>query len=199
MNIYWREIRANALSLLWWSLGLIFTVGAGMAKYAGFVSAGESINTFFNNLPPMVQAMAGSRHFDLSKASGFYGVMFMYIALLAAIHATMLGATILAKEERDHTSEFLFVKPVSRSKIITDKLLAAFTLIVVYNLIAYGSSLLFLNAFGQGEDASVYVRTLMAGLFIIQLLFLAFGAASSAVVRKPAAAAGLASAIMLGT
>ena len=56
---------------------------------------------------------------------------------MATIHAAMLGATIIAKEERDKTSEFLFAKPVLRSTIITAKLLAAFVNIVVFNLITF--------------------------------------------------------------
>ena len=35
---------------------------------------------------------------------------FFILLLMATIHAAMLGATIIAKEERDKTSEFLFVK-----------------------------------------------------------------------------------------
>jgi len=199
MNIYWHEIKANSLALLWWVIGMLGLIGASMVKYAGYVAAGESVNTLIANMPPMLQALTGAGRFDLSKASGFYGVMFLYIALLAGIHATVLGATILAKEERDHTTEFLYVKPVSRSTIITSKLLAALTMVIVFNLVTFMTSTYFVNAFGQGEDASVFIRTLMAALFVIQLLFLAFGTATSALMRKPAAAAGLASAVMLGT
>ena len=47
---------------------------------------------------------------DVSKISGYYSILFVYILLMATIHAAMLGADIIAKEERDKTSEFLFVK-----------------------------------------------------------------------------------------
>ena len=55
---------------------------------------------------------------------------------MATIHAAMLGATIIAKEERDKTAEFLFVKPVSRSKIISFKLLVALVNIVILTIVA---------------------------------------------------------------
>ena len=70
---------------------------------------------FQNRCGPLL----GFSDLDLSKVSGYYGMLFIYLLLMATIHAAMLGATIIAKEERDKTSEFLFVKPVSRSKVIT--------------------------------------------------------------------------------
>jgi ABC-2 type transport system permease protein len=199
MNIYWREIRANLKSLLLWGVGILFLVAAGMAKFSAYVAAGESVNALFAQMPQAVQAMAGSNHFDLSKASGFYGVIFLYLALMAAIHAAVLGANILAKEERDKTSEFLYVKPVSRNQVITAKLVAALTNLVVLNLITYGSSLVFVGYYSQGEDVTIYIRTLMAGMFIIQLLFLSLGSASAGLAKKPATAAGIATGVMLVT
>ena len=46
---------------------------------------------------------------------------------MATVHAAMLGADIISKEERDKTAEFLFVKPISRNKIIISKLLGSFS------------------------------------------------------------------------
>ncbi|MHB1356957.1 MAG: ABC transporter permease subunit [Anaerolineae bacterium] len=197
MNMYWHEMRANLKALLLWSAGMLLMIAAGMMKYSGFVAAGESVNALFAQMPQAVQAMAGLNQFDLSKASGFYGVLFLYLVLMAAIHAAMLGANILAKEERDKTSEFLYVKPVSRSQVISAKLLAALTDLILLNLITYGASLLFVGYYGQGEDVSVYIRTLMAGLFFIQLLFLSLGSASAGLAKKPAAAAGIATGVLL--
>lgn len=197
MNMYMHEMRANLKALLLWGIGILFMVAAGMVKYSAYVAAGESVNALFAQMPQAVQAMAGSNHFDLSKASGFYGVLFLYLALMAAIHAALLGANILAKEERDKTSEFLYVKPVSRSQVITAKLAAALTNLFLLNLITYGSSLLIVSYYSRGEDVSVYIRTLMAGLFFIQLLFLSLGSASAGLAKKPAAAAGIATGVML--
>lgn len=35
-----------------------------------------------------------------------------WYALVASAHAAILGATIMAKEKRDHSADFLFTKPV---------------------------------------------------------------------------------------
>ncbi|MFL6561849.1 MAG: ABC transporter permease subunit [Bacillus sp. (in: firmicutes)] len=69
--------------------------------------------------------------FMIHPISGYYSLLYIYLLLMATIHATMLGASIIAKEERGKKAEFLFVKPVSRNGIITAKLLVAFTNIVI--------------------------------------------------------------------
>jgi ABC-2 type transport system permease protein len=136
---------------------------------------------------------------DLSKVNGYYAMLFLYLLLMATIHAGMLGATIIAKEERDKTSEFLFVKPVSRSTIITAKLAAAFTNIVIFNLVTFLSSIVLIGKYSKGVAVNGDIALLMAGMFILQLLFLVIGSALAAVKRKPKTAASLATGILLLT
>jgi ABC-2 type transport system permease protein len=138
----------------------------------------------------------GMTGFDLTKASGFYGVLFLYIGVMAAIHAALLGAHLISKEERDRTSEFLYAKPVSRSSALTSKLLAGLTMIVIFNLATLASSFYFVDLFSNGESVSADILILMAGLFFIQLIFFALGAVVAGVVRKPKAAPSIATSIM---
>ena len=127
MNIYLRELKAHRLGLLFWCLGIVAMVSAGMAKYAAFAEAGQSLDAMLAGIPKAVQVVFGFSGFDLAKASGFYGVLFLYVAVMAAVHATLLGANLISKEKRDRTSEFLYAKPISRSRALTGKLLAGLT------------------------------------------------------------------------
>src|SRR5664279_2813934 len=136
MSVFFRELKSYRKGLLFWSIGIVFMIAAGMAKYATFKSTGQSITDLLASLPQAVQVVFGTTGFDLSKASGFYGVIFIYVALMATVHAVLIGNGIIAKEERDKTSEFLFVKPIARSKIITAKLCAGLLNIVLINIVA---------------------------------------------------------------
>jgi ABC-2 type transport system permease protein len=137
---------------------------------------------------------------DLSKISVYFGMLFLYLLLMATIHAAMLGAGILAKEERDKTSEFLFTKPVSRRMIITAKLLVAFVNVLVFNLVTLLSSVILVGQYNKaGEHVNGNIAVLMVGMFILQLLFMVIGSAIAAVKRKPKTAASLASGILLLT
>ena len=101
MNIFLREMKAYQKSLIIWSIGVIFLIGSGMAKFEGMASSGQSMNDILAAMPKSLQAIMGTGTLDISKVSGYFGVLYIYLLLMATIHAAMLGATIIAKEERD--------------------------------------------------------------------------------------------------
>lgn len=197
MNIFRRELKSHRWGLLFWSIGMIFMVVSGMAKFAAYEQAGQSATDLMAGLPRAVQVMFGLSGFDLAKASGFYGVLFLYIAVMGAVHAVLLGSGLISKEERDRTSEFLYAKPVSRSQTITSKLLAGLANLVVLNLITLVSSFYFVGYYGKGEDVSREILLLMAGLFLLQLIFFSLGALVAGMAHKPKVAPGRATSIML--
>jgi len=157
------------------------------------------MNDLMESMPRAMKAIFGVGTLDLSKASGFYGVLFLYLVLMATIHAAMMGANIISKEERDKTSEFLLVKPVSRTNIITSKLLATLANIIIFNLVTLGSSIVFVNLYGKGEKMTEDIIILMVGLFLLQLIFMSIGTAIAAINKKPAKAIGLSTGILMIT
>jgi len=200
MNVYWRELRANLRSVILWCVGIFLFVAASMGKYSAMAGTGQSGADLMAGLPTALQAIFGVGSLDFTKALGFFGMIFPYLLLMAAIHASMLGAGILSKEERDRTSEFLYVKPVTRSQIITAKLLAALSYVVVLNLVTWAGSLALVRHFAvAGEPVSIGIARLMAGMFFVQILFLSIGIAAAAVLRQPRASTGVATGVMLAT
>jgi ABC-2 type transport system permease protein len=146
-----------------------------------------------------MKVVLGFNSGDLSKASVYFGMLYLYLLLMATIHAAMLGAAIFAKEERDKTSEFLFAKPVSRTAIITAKLLAVFVNIVIFNLVTFISSVILVGQYNKGESVNGNIAVLMIGMFILQVLFMVIGSAIAAVKKKPKTAASLSAGILLIT
>jgi len=200
MNVFWREMKASRKSLIFWGIGIIFMVYSGMAKYEAFSSSDQSINDLMNDMPKSMKAVFGFGDVDLTTLSGYYSMLFLYILLMATIHAAMLGASIIAKEERDKTSEFLFVKPISRTTAIIAKLLAAFTNVVIFNLVTLGSLILVLGSFNKnGEDVNGDIALTMLGMFLLQVLFMTIGAALASIKKKPKTAASVATGILLLT
>lgn len=199
MNIFLKECKSHRKSLIFWCIGVFLMVASGMSKYEAYSSSGQSMNTMLADMPKSLAAVLGFNDLDVSKASGYYGLLFLYLLLMATIHAAMLGATIIAKEERDKTAEFLFVKPVSRNKIITAKLMAALVNLIIFNLVTYASSLVLMGKYSNGEDINGDITITMAGMFILQILFMVMGSALAAVKKKPKTAASQATAILLLT
>ncbi len=196
MNIFLRELKAHRWGLLFWSIGIVFMVGAGMAKYAAFETAGQSITDMLSQIPQGVQAVFGMTGFDLSTASGFYGMLYLYVVVMGTIHAALLGANLISKEERDRTSEFLYAKPISRSQAVTSKLLAGLVNVIALNLVTLVSSLYFVDYFSKEQAITEDILLLMAGMFFLQIIFFSIGALMAGVMRKSKAAASMATTVM---
>lgn len=199
MNIFIREIKAHRKSLVIWCVGVLFMIASGMGKYAGYSASGQSINELLAQMPKSLQAIMGVGSLDLSKASGYYGILFLYLALMAAIHASMLGVEIISKEERDKTSEFLMVKPISRNKIITSKLFAALFNIAIINITTLVGSIMMVGYYSKGEEVNEDIVIVMGGMFFLQLIFLMIGAAIAAVSGKAKVAAPVTTGILLSS
>lgn len=197
MNIFIREMKAHRNSLIFWSIGMFFMVIGGMAKYATFSTSGQSINDLMSSIPDTIKAILGFGNFDLSKASGFYGMLYVYLVVMATIHSSMLGANIISKEERDRTTEFLMVKPVSRARVVTYKLLAALVNVVVLNLATLVFSLSILGKYSNGEAINGEIVILMLGMFILQLIFLFIGTGIASMSKNPVIPASIATSILL--
>jgi ABC-2 type transport system permease protein len=199
MNIFFREMKANRKSLILWLAGLLFMVVGGMGKYGGASASGQSMNDLVQQMPRAMQAIIGVGSFDLSTVSGYYGMLFIFLVLMGTIHAAMLGANIISKEQRDRTSEFLFVKPLSRFKIITWKLAAAIANLVIFNIVTGVLSVTMVNYYNKSEAITGDIVKLMVGMFILQIMFMLIGTGIAAVSKNTNLAASAATGILLGT
>ena len=199
MNIFIREMKAHRKSLISWSIGMLFMIIGGMGKYTSYAGSGQSITDLIAKMPDTLKAILGFGTFDVSKASGFYGMLFLYLVIMVTIHASMLGANIISKEERDKTTEFLMVKPVSRTSIITSKLLAALANILILNIVTLVLSIVIVGKYSKGEAITGDIQVLMVGMFILQLLFLFIGTGIAAISKNPKTSASLATTVLLVT
>jgi len=170
-----------------------------MVKYDGFQKAGESANEMMDALPPAMKVVFGIGNLDLAAASGYYVVFFMYFAVICGIHAIMQGAVVLSKEERDKTADFLLVKPVKRSKVMTQKIIASLVSIVLLNVVTWIGSILVVDIYNSGPSINDLIAKLMISLFFLQILFFAIGLFFGVILRTTKKATGASTAFLLGT
>lgn len=174
MNIFLRELRANLKSLIIWSVIIILLIMIAVAKFSAF--AGDpSMLAMLDSIPePMMEAL-NMRAFNLTTLSGFYGIMFIYFGLMSAIAAAMWGSDIISKEERDKTVEFSLVLPVSRSRVITAKALAALVNCIAFVLITWVVSLVAVRSYNPDQAFYDFLALEMQAMLAIGLIFLAVG------------------------
>ncbi|SFS82323.1 ABC transporter permease subunit [Paenibacillus sp. 453mf] len=196
MNIFWRETKAYSKSLLFWSIGIVLLLVSGMNKFEGTAAGGE-LNQVIEGMPESLQALMGAGAYDLSKASGYYGMLMLYLFFAVTIHAVTLGANIIAKEEQDRTAEFLFTKPLSRNAIISAKILASLLQIFILNLVTWESSILIVGMYNNGEQVNDDIAVLMIGMLFLQIIFLLVGTTLASVSKRVKQAASTSSGILL--
>ncbi len=197
MNIYLKELRDYRRALIWWTLAIIAFIVSAMSKYQGYQKSGTSIKDLIDSMPAGLSAVLGFKGLDLQSPGGFFAMCVLYLGLMLGVHAVLLGSGIIAKEETDKTSEFLFTKPISRNRILVSKLLAAFTAIVILNLVTLVSSMVLMPAFYDGPSINGDILFLMPSVFFIQLWFLVIGVAFATAMHRPRRAGMFSAAILL--
>lgn len=198
MNIFFRELRANLKSLIIWCAIVALLIFMSIAKFSAFAGDPETIK-MLDSMPKAVLDALSMSGFNLTTLSGFYGVMFIYFALMAAIAAAMWGSDIISKEERDKTVEFSLVLPVSRSRVITAKALAALVNCIAFVLVTWAVSLALVRSHNPDQAFFDYLALQMQALFVIELIFLAIGLLLGCAMKRYKRSASVAVAIILTT
>jgi beta-exotoxin I transport system permease protein len=198
MNIFVRELKANLRSLIVWSIVVILFSMVGTAKFSAYYKNPEMLK-ILDDMPPAMLAAFNMKAFNLTTVSGFFGLMFTYSALMLGIAAAMWGSDIISKEERDRTVEFALTMPVTRSRVVTAKALAALANCIVLLLVTWGISLV--SAQPYQPDAAFYsfLSRLMLALFFIELIFLAIGILLGCAMKQYKRASAVAVGLLLGT
>lgn len=198
MNIFLRELKANLKSLLIWSAIIALLIMMAVSKFSAFAGDPEMLK-MLDSLPPAMLDAFSMRAFNLTTLIGFYGIMFVYFGLMGAIASAMWGTDIISKEERDKTIEFSLVLPVSRSRVITAKALAALVNSIAFVLITWGVSLAAVRSFKPDQAFFNYLALEMRAMFVIELIFLAIGLLLGCAMRHYKRSASTAVAVILAT
>jgi ABC-2 type transport system permease protein len=198
MNIFLRELKANLKSLLIWSVIIALLIMMAVTKFSAFAGDPEMLS-MLDSMPPALLDALSMRAFNLTTLSGFYGVMFIYFGLMAAIAAAMWGSDTISKEERDKTVEFSLVLPVSRSRVVTAKALAALVNCILFVLVTWGISLVAVRSYNPDQTFFDFLALEMQAMFLIELIFLAVGLLLGCAMKHYKRAGSTAVAIILTT
>lgn len=198
MNIFLREVKANLKSLLIWSVIVTLLIMIAVGKFSAFAGNPEML-AMLDSMPPAMLDAMNMRAFNLTTLSGFYGLLFLYFGLLGAIAAAMWGSDIISKEERDKTVEFSLVLPVSRSRVVTAKALAALVNCMAFVLITWAVSLVAARSYNPDQAFFDFLALEMRAMFAIELVFLAIGLLLGCAMKQYKRSASSAVAIILVT
>ncbi|MDT8719355.1 ABC transporter permease subunit [Clostridium sp. 19966] len=184
MNMFLHELKAMRKSAAIWAASLIALAVIFLSIYPSMANDAADYKKLLSNYPETVRAMLGINLDYITSILGFYSMSFSFILLCGAVQAMNLGVAILSKESRERTADFLLVKPVSRVSIVTAKLSAAFTSIVITNVVFYAAAYVIANIVKTSNYDSKRFFMINLTMFFIQLIFIALGVLVSVFFKK---------------
>ena len=196
MTILKHELRQGKLPFLIWTGSIGFLLAVCVFLFPEMKGEMDEVSEMFASMGSFTAAF-GMDRLNFGTLVGYYAIECGNIlGLGGAFYAALCAVGILSKEEKDRTAEFLLTHPVSRVRIITEKLLAVLLQIAAMNLILYALSLGSMAAVGE-EIPWKELNLLHLAYFLLQveLAGLCFGI--SAFLRKGSAGVGLGIAAMM--
>lgn len=168
-----REFKINFKGLIIWTIILLSVYILVFAIYPSIMNeeTKEGMNQMIQSMPP---EMLASFNMDIAGMETAYGWFktegYMFLTLIGGLYSSILGATILLKEESDKTIEFLYSKPVSRNKIVTSKIICG-----VINLFLFTLVITIVNGISLFKTEDFNIKEfLMISIIPILLYYLLF-------------------------
>ena len=134
MTVFAFELRHNKTALLIWSAAIAFMLGISVLIYPEMAPQMSGMTDMFADMGSFTAAF-GMDQINFGEFWGYFAIECgNVLGLGGAIFAALTGAAMLSKEQKDNTAEFLLTHPVSRTRVLANKLLALFAQIAMLNI-----------------------------------------------------------------
>lgn len=196
MTVIRHELKQSRISLIIWTAAIGFLLAVCIFMFHEMNGEMNEVNEVFSSMGSFTQAF-GMDKVNFGTLLGFYAVECGNIlGLGGAFFASLCAISVLSKEEKERTAEFLLTHPVSRVSVVAEKLISVILQIVILNVVVYvitASSIALI-----GEEVPWQEITLMHTAYLILQLELAgicFGV--SAFLRRGSIGTGLGIAVIM--
>ena len=137
MTLIRHELRRGWKSLLIWTAAIGAFLVICLLIFPEMKNQMDSISTLFASMGAFTKAF-GMETLNFGTLTGFYGIECGNIlGIGGALFAALLGISALSREEKDGTAELLLTHPLSRTEVITQKLIAILIQIVTLNAVVF--------------------------------------------------------------
>ena len=196
MTLVKHELRQGKISFLIWTVSIGFLLAICIFLFPEMKGQMDNVSDVFSSMGSFTAAF-GMDQLNFGTLIGFYAVECGNIlGLGGAFYAALSAAGMLSKEEKEKTAEFLLTHPVSRKRVLTEKLIALLIQITAINLIFYALSVGSIAAVGE-EIPWKEISLLHLAYYLLQLELAGICFGISAFLRKGSAGAGLGIAAMM--
>jgi ABC-2 type transport system permease protein len=175
-SVFLKTLAESRRALMWWTLGLVGMVALMIAVYPT-VRDNPDLNRMVEDYPDALKAfIAFGGDLDYVSGAGYLGseLFSFMVPLLLLVAAIGTGARATAGEEEGGTLDLLLANPVSRRRVVVDKLAALVAEIVLLAAALWVSLVVGVEIVGMNVSAA----HLGAATASAALLAVAFGAIS---------------------
>ena len=196
MTLLASELKRSRTALIIWSAAIALLLFVCLIIFPDMKSQVNELNAAFSSMGGFTEAF-GMDRLNMGELMGFYGLECGNIlGIGGAFFAAYIGVSALADEEKNRTAEFLLTHPVSRTRIVFDKLLCVLIQILILNAVSILTALAVTYAIGEELQMTEFLL-LHAAYLLLQAEIAAVCFAISAALRKSGIGAGLGLAAVL--
>ena len=190
MTLVRHELKQGRTAFIIWTAAIGFLLAVCVFLFPEMKGQMEDVSDVFSSMGSFTAAF-GMDRLNFGTLTGFYAIECgNVLGLGGAFYAALCAVGILSKEEKERTAEFLLTHPVSRGRIVSEKLAAVLIQITAMNLIVYAISIGSITLVGETVPwKEIHLLHLAYYLLQLELAGICFGL--SAFTRKGSVGAGL--------
>lgn len=184
MSIFMHELKAYGKFTLIWTASFIAVLFLFFSLFPSISKEAEEFEKVLEGFPEAVRQALGLSVENIGSILGYYSYGFIYISLMGAIEAMNLGVSIISKEIRGKTADFILTKPIARIQVLNGKICAAFISLVITNVVYLPIAITMASLVElQKYNIKIFIM-ITSTLFFTQVLFLSLGIIIAVLIPK---------------
>ncbi|MBO4418619.1 MAG: ABC transporter permease subunit [Oscillospiraceae bacterium] len=196
MTVLKHELRQGRTSFWIWTgvIGVMLSVCVFL--YTEVRGEMDAVTDLFSSFGSFTAAF-GMDRLNFGSLQGFYAIECgSILGLGGAFYAAITAVNMLSKEESNKTADFLLTHPISRRRILSEKLLAVFVQLTLMNVIIFVMSVLSIVVIGESVPWTEIILLHLA-YYLLQMEIAGICYGISAFVRRGSVGIGLGIAVLL--
>lgn len=201
MNIFKVEFKKISKGLIIWTISLVAILAMYLMFFPSMKDAGfsELTSAKMNMFPDALkEAFRLETMPNFEVYIEYLSFVIQFIVIAVSVYAIVFGINSLSSEEQEKTIEFQMANPISRSKLITVKMIVGFTVVTVVMVALLVTSLIGGILYDKSEHLTEVI-TIITISAIAPYIYFSIGFMLSAIFKKTISTSGTALGIFFGT
>ena len=196
MTIVKHELRQGRTAFWIWTGALSLLLATCVFLFPEMKGEMDQVSDLFASMGSFTDAF-GMDKLNVGTLLGYYAIECgNTLGLGGAFFAALTGAAALCGEEKNRTAEFLLTHPVSRTRVVTEKLISVLLRMIALNLVVFAVGAASVAAIGEEIPwKELALLHLAYGLMCVEIAGICFGI--SAFLRGGSAGIGIGVAALL--